>query len=675
MLTARKFLSLLWGLLLYATCLSAQAQVTSAGQTDERLNLLYTLTYLEDPSNRLSYEEIQHPTHQKRFKPWSGNGTALNFGLSQSDFWIRFSLRKDRDASSDWYLEIPNPLLAEISLHDPQGAIVRSGIDFPLRERPSFNRHFVFPIQLQQEPRDFYLKVSSVNPLHVPIFLWKPYAYQRHLHWQMLGQFVYFGCLLTLLLCNAILSVVLRDKRFLFYSLYSLSMGFAMFAGNGFAGIYFWPDWNRFDQVAQTALLSLTVVFATRLAQHLLEIPRLMPKLNFLLQAGVIASAVLIVGLMMHVWVTDMPLALIIWIFMFVSLTQGVLILFISVRIGRHQGGSPRYFAIGWAILWAGAVTGALHALGVVPSNSVTAYALQISTVGEMLFLAFSLGSRVYEERQQLLAAQRQVQASQDQLVEVLRSSEAQLEQTVQDRTDQLLQSLERERSVLQEYVRFGSMIAHEVRNPVYIIQSQISLWHKEKSLSIDHTQQRFGIIQTALSRLMNLFEKWLQSDRLKSSEIQLSLQTIELQGWLENWLPGYKMQLPDHHLIWSWTKNPCHLTVDTTLIEIAITNLIENAAKYSEKGSAIHVRIRSKDTDHVGICVDDQGEGIAEEHREKIFDEFFRPKMETNKPGIGLGLAIVRKIAELHQGHVELAHNPEGPGSSFCIWLPKAGQ
>ena len=94
MLTARKFLSLLWGLLLYATCLSAQAQVTSAGQTDERLNLLYTLTYLEDPSNRLSYEEIQHLTHQKRFKPWSGNGTALNFGLSQSDFWIRLASEK-----------------------------------------------------------------------------------------------------------------------------------------------------------------------------------------------------------------------------------------------------------------------------------------------------------------------------------------------------------------------------------------------------------------------------------------------------------------------------------------------------------------------------------------------------------------------------------------------------
>jgi signal transduction histidine kinase len=257
----------------------------------------------------------------------------------------------------------------------------------------------------------------------------------------------------------------------------------------------------------------------------------------------------------------------------------------------------------------------------------------------------------------------------------VLRTSEQRLEQTVQQRTRQLEQSLERERTVLQQYVRFGSMISHEVRNPIHIIQSQISLWRKEKSVGLDHTEVRLNTMSGGLRRLTDLFEKWLQSDRLKSPHLQLSMQTLNLSTWLESWLPAYQSQLPEHRLAWSLTGpacTTCTASIDPAMLEIAITNLLENAAKYSPADSTITVRVPTSQSAQVGICIDDEGVGIPPEFQAQIFEDFFRTQTETNKPGIGLGLAIVQRIAQLHGGRVEVGTAPTGQGSRFCIWLPR---
>ena len=104
-------------------------------------------------------------------------------------------------------------------------------------------------------------------------------------------------------------------------------------------------------------------------------------------------------------------------------------------------------------------------------------------------------------------------------------------------------------------------------------------------------------------------------------------------------------------------------------MLRSAIHNLIDNAAKYAPQGSRILVRATTNDG-MVGIAVLDQGPGIPLSHQDAIFADYVRAEPSPGQEGLGLGLAFVKKITELHQGWIELIMDAkQGPG--FCLWLP----
>jgi signal transduction histidine kinase len=107
----------------------------------------------------------------------------------------------------------------------------------------------------------------------------------------------------------------------------------------------------------------------------------------------------------------------------------------------------------------------------------------------------------------------------------------------------------------------------------------------------------------------------------------------------------------------------------DESLLEVALLNLIDNACKYSEPGQTVVIEVRAR-PGAVGVAVIDQGCGIDAGDHEAIFEDYYRVQPEGPVTGMGLGLAFVRRIVQMHQGQLEL-HSARGQGSSFCIWLP----
>ena len=103
----------------------------------------------------------------------------------------------------------------------------------------------------------------------------------------------------------------------------------------------------------------------------------------------------------------------------------------------------------------------------------------------------------------------------------------------------------------------------------------------------------------------------------------------------------------------------------DSSSLERAVTNLLDNASKWSPSGGTVTVRL----ADGV-LVVDDQGTGIAEADRPHVFERFFRSDESRAMPGSGLGLAIVRQVVDRHGGRVEVSESPEG-GARFMLWLP----
>jgi two-component system sensor histidine kinase MprB len=112
-------------------------------------------------------------------------------------------------------------------------------------------------------------------------------------------------------------------------------------------------------------------------------------------------------------------------------------------------------------------------------------------------------------------------------------------------------------------------------------------------------------------------------------------------------------------------STDPWVVVGDSSSLERAVTNLLDNAAKWSPADGTVNVRL----ADGV-LVVDDQGQGVAEADRPHVFERFFRSEESRAMPGSGLGLAIVRQVVDRHGGRVEVSQAPTG-GARFSLWLP----
>jgi signal transduction histidine kinase len=166
------------------------------------------------------------------------------------------------------------------------------------------------------------------------------------------------------------------------------------------------------------------------------------------------------------------------------------------------------------------------------------------------------------------------------------------------------------------------------------------------------------------------LFEKWLQSDRLQNATDKLQTQAIDFDSWFEDLVGKCHAYHANHRIDCSSREVIGTVYADERLLQIAVLNLIDNACKYSPAGTTVSVSARREGVS-LYIEVIDEGVGISENLRGRVFEEYFR--VDPNSPvlGVGLGLPFVRKIMTLHGGSVVASHNPQGPGAKFTIILP----
>lgn len=176
--------------------------------------------------------------------------------------------------------------------------------------------------------------------------------------------------------------------------------------------------------------------------------------------------------------------------------------------------------------------------------------------------------------------------------------------------------------------------------------------------------------MERATRRLLQMFDKWLKSSRLVQLDEEFAPHAIPLQQWLRLVIDGNDYCLARHSVELHLSAGVMTIEADEYLLETALSNLLENAAKYSAPGTVIAVETRVK-PGHVGIAVIDQGRGIAAELQQQVFLEYFRVDPEGPVSGMGLGLSIVQRITELHGGHMQVDSAP-GQGSCLCIWLPQ---
>ena len=239
------------------------------------------------------------------------------------------------------------------------------------------------------------------------------------------------------------------------------------------------------------------------------------------------------------------------------------------------------------------------------------------------------------------------------------------LEQRLRQRTEDLLIANRRKD-------HFLAMLAHELRNPlgslrngVYLLQAQ------DDGKSADNT---LAAMRRQLDHLVRMVDDLLDVARISQDKITLENETVDLRHVLraavEIVWPQIKMSA--HRLHMQTAAEPCYVTGDHTRLVQTVTNILHNAAKYTPMGGDIHL-ILERDEGEAVIRVRDNGQGISADFLPHIFNAFMQAdqSLARTSGGLGVGLAVVRKLTELHGGKVLARSAGVNQGSEFEVRLP----
>jgi two-component system heavy metal sensor histidine kinase CusS len=231
--------------------------------------------------------------------------------------------------------------------------------------------------------------------------------------------------------------------------------------------------------------------------------------------------------------------------------------------------------------------------------------------------------------------------------------------------------TLQRLEDAFTRLSRFSADIAHELRTPINNVRGLV-----EVSLSTTRpSEERDRLLAASLDecqRLSRLIDSLLFLARAENPQTQINRQTIDVAQELAKMQEFYEAACGEAGIGIELSAMPMiHAHLDRLLIQRALGNLIENALAHSPAGGSIRLAAERQEG-QVRISVSDTGHGIPAEHLPYIFERFHRvdPSRSKNTGGLGLGLAMVKSIAALHGGTVEVS-SQLASGSCFTLILP----
>jgi PAS domain S-box-containing protein len=239
---------------------------------------------------------------------------------------------------------------------------------------------------------------------------------------------------------------------------------------------------------------------------------------------------------------------------------------------------------------------------------------------------------------------------------------------------EELLKTLEREKELSQLRSNFVSMVSHEFRTPLGIIQSSAELLRDfHERMPPGERNDQLESITRNTRRMAGMMEEILVLSRLDADKLDFQPAALDLNLFCR--------RVVDEVLSATNRRCPIELSLksvspaaeaDEQLLGHIFTNLLSNAVKYSEPGTT--VRFTVERDGHDAVCVvRDQGIGLSEDDQQQLFKAFHRGGNVGNRPGTGLGLLLVKRCAELHGGKVQVS-SKIGEGTTVIVWLPVFG-
>jgi signal transduction histidine kinase len=215
----------------------------------------------------------------------------------------------------------------------------------------------------------------------------------------------------------------------------------------------------------------------------------------------------------------------------------------------------------------------------------------------------------------------------------------------------------------------FLALVAHELRQPLHASIAALRIMQARPSKeSGEHAR---SVVERQIVQMSRLVEDLVDAARIVRGHIQLALSPTDLRAAIEVTVDSLRPLIAErrHQFALTVPEQPVMVLADATRLEQVFTNLLTNAAKYTDPGGRITVNLTNGNG--ASVAITDNGRGIDPAVLPTVFDLFTRGASDVR--GFGVGLAVTRRLVELHGGSIEARSAGAGCGSEFVVWFPLA--
>jgi len=665
------------------------------------------LQFVVDPMGNKTITEIKQ---QNQWQIWEGDN-ILNFGMTQSVYWIRLELH---NFAAGQYLRLKSPLLDYIDIYFVQQDQIdhrQSGAAYPFAQREIQTLNYLFKIP--QGTSKTYIRLHSNFALQVPVEIASLKYFNQSDMRQYWGLGLYFGLMLVMVLYNLFIYFSTRDRAYLYYILYIslISLTYASFKGIAFQCL--WPNLTDWNKLVPT-FASMAGMFIFLFGSYFLGVKEYRSPVPYWIS-------------LMHVMVLGIcSLANVLGDYyisantsQLVTATGSFYLLYISVFAYLKGIKTARFFLLAWTLYLISVVIYILQLQSIIPHTEFTNNAILYGSAIEAVLISFALADRINILKDEKEASQQQALQALEDNQRIVQEQNIILESRVQERTRELdqsnhilkqtLEELKLTQSKVVETEKMASLgqltagIAHEINNPLTFIKANIKPL-KRNLITLQEVIDRCGAVVTATqwrqqSETIANFKQEIEYDYVRE-ETQLLLQGIEeganrtvtiveglksfsrlgsgdfqlyaLESGIESTLTLLTHQIRDHGItIHRDYGNNIQANCLPDRINQVFMNILSNAIDALEEKNGGNPEISivlSADQDWVTVEISDNGVGIDKATMNKLFDPFFTTKEVGS--GTGLGLSIVYGIIQDHNGTITVDSIPN-KSTVFTLKLP----
>ena len=642
-----------------------------------------------------------------------------NLQLSESDFWLKFSL-KNLSKENHLLLTLDYPTLDLCEFYFAKNGyfhVQRLSDNYPFYQRKYKHQNFIFDLDIPSgQVKTYYLRVRSSEQMVLPLVVGTPKIIAESIVGNELLWGLLIGLLFVMIFYNLFVYISTRDISYLWYVLYITFIGLTQTSLSGYTYKYLFQDapylFNK-GIVIFPALAGITGMFFVKTFLRTKErTPRIDKVFPFIILLYCIA---IVLRVLEYDHLSYRMID--------ISAISATLLTYVVAITISWQGYRPaKLFLVAWTIFFIGLILFVLRNLGILPYNDFTNYTMQVGTAFEVTLLSLALADRINIFKAEKERSQAETVKALQENERIIREQNEILEGKVRERTVELIASndelhktlidLKEAESQLVESEKMASLgqltagIAHEINNPINFVTSNVGPLKRDVEILLDmiETMESVGLSDSPVQNKKDQIENYKE-------DIDFDYLKIEIDSLLKGIGDGasrtaeiikglrFFSRLDEDDLKYADINEGLESTIilvnnlvnnskikvvrnlkDLPQIECypgklnqVFLNIISNAIYAINKNShnipqGILKLTTEIEGDSLLIKIEDNGVGMDENTKKKIFEPFFTTKDVGE--GTGLGMSITYNTIKRHNGSVQI-NSTVDVGTEFIIQLP----